>query len=197
MILEPSELDTKERILKVATSLFKQHGFSKVTVDDIISNLKISKKTVYKYFQSKKQILSAIIKREHSILNAETQKILDNPNTSLREKLRCLVDIHQGKQLSEVQFLLDLKNKFPDIYNELEDFRRKQIPKNIQKIIEIGIQENEIKPNINKELIGLICVGAAEAIFKPEILINLPFSLSEAIDELVNTIFFGIFIRKE
>lgn len=196
MILE-TEFDVKERILKTATSLFKQYGFSKVTVEDIISNLKISKKTVYKHFKCKKDILASMIKREQMDLNRATQKILDDPSKNLRQKLKAMVALHQNKQFTDIQFLLDLKNKFPDVYNELEEFRRQQIPKNIEKIIAIGIQENEIKSNINKQFIGLICVGACDAIFKPEVLINLPFSLSEAVDELINAVFFGILKRNE
>ncbi|MCB1194156.1 MAG: TetR/AcrR family transcriptional regulator [Leptospiraceae bacterium] len=197
MVLEPSEFDTKERILKVAASLFKQLGFSKVTIDDIISNLKISKKTVYKYFKSKKQIMSAIIKNERLMINAEIQNIIDDQTISIKEKLKNIVDLHQDKQSADVNFLYDLKNKFPDIYNEHREYKRKQLPKNIEKIIEIGIQKKEIDSNINKEFIGLLCLGAAEAILRPEVLRTLPFNVSEAIDEIFNTIFFGIFIRKE
>ena len=49
----PNENELKQSIVDLAYKKFSQHGFKKVTMDEIASELAISKKTVYKHFESK------------------------------------------------------------------------------------------------------------------------------------------------
>jgi AcrR family transcriptional regulator len=41
----------KQKIAEFALSHYRQHGFSKIPMDDIASGLSISKKTIYKYYE--------------------------------------------------------------------------------------------------------------------------------------------------
>jgi AcrR family transcriptional regulator len=49
----------KQKIAEFALSHYRQHGFSKVPMDDIASGLRISKKTIYKYYSSKEELVEA------------------------------------------------------------------------------------------------------------------------------------------
>lgn len=49
-------LKTKERILKVAMTLFNERGFSNVTVDEIVEKSSTSKGAFYNHFKSKHEI---------------------------------------------------------------------------------------------------------------------------------------------
>ena len=48
-------MDIKKEIIKEATLLFNAKGMS-FSMDEIASDLKISKKTIYKYFNSKSDL---------------------------------------------------------------------------------------------------------------------------------------------
>ena len=49
--------DTKGRILKSAYSLFRQQGFTRVSVDAIAEWAGVTKRTVYYHFKSKDDIV--------------------------------------------------------------------------------------------------------------------------------------------
>ncbi len=49
----------KETILNKAVDLFLRYGFKSVTMDDIANDLAISKKTIYKYFRHKIDLIDA------------------------------------------------------------------------------------------------------------------------------------------
>ena len=41
--------------------MFLKHGFKSVTMDDIALEMGISKKTIYKYFKNKKELIKIVI----------------------------------------------------------------------------------------------------------------------------------------
>ena len=49
--------DLRERIITTATMLFQKHGIKQVRMDDVASELGISKKTLYSAFADKEAIL--------------------------------------------------------------------------------------------------------------------------------------------
>ena len=51
------EKSTKQQIIDVAIKLFNDQGFSKVSVNEIIEKVGISKRTFYYHFKSKEEIL--------------------------------------------------------------------------------------------------------------------------------------------
>ena len=52
----------RERIIKTSMMLFKQHGIKQVRMDDVASELGISKKTLYGTFADKEAILLEVVK---------------------------------------------------------------------------------------------------------------------------------------
>ena len=52
----------RERIINVSMMLFKQHGIKQVRMDDVASELGISKKTLYSAFADKEAILFEVVK---------------------------------------------------------------------------------------------------------------------------------------
>ena len=50
----------KEKIVEKSTELFLNLGFKSVTMDEIASALGVSKKTIYKYFKNKTELVAAV-----------------------------------------------------------------------------------------------------------------------------------------
>src|SRR5690349_1916091 len=53
--------DTRERILEVARRLFTEHGYDGTSLRDIADELGFTKAALYYHFQSKEQILTALV----------------------------------------------------------------------------------------------------------------------------------------
>lgn len=51
----------KESIKKAAKELFRRYGYNKTSVNEIAKKSKLAKATLYKYFESKEQVLHAIL----------------------------------------------------------------------------------------------------------------------------------------
>ena len=76
----------KEKILQYSKEVFYREGFYKITMDEIARDLKISKKTIYKYFPSKEAIVKELIEETLQRVNIAHDEILQRDINSL-EKL--------------------------------------------------------------------------------------------------------------
>ncbi len=69
------QLDTRDQIIKVARKLFAKQGIDNVTMSDVATAAKRSRRTVYTYFQSKEELLEASIEMEVKKVSAAITKV--------------------------------------------------------------------------------------------------------------------------
>jgi len=85
------ERDRKQlAILRTAARMFNERGFAKTSVDEIASALKVSKPTIYHYFDSKDQMLLACCRIGFSQMQRAHDRVRDLPCVGA-EKLRQLL----------------------------------------------------------------------------------------------------------
>lgn len=91
--VKKDEFATKRNeILNAAQRLVYTKGYERMTIQDILEILQISKGAFYHYFDSKPAVLEALIERIGKETNKPLLPILQNPNLSAIEKLRGFFD---------------------------------------------------------------------------------------------------------
>lgn len=58
---------TRARILDAAYRQFRRQGYSRVTMDDIASAARLTKRTLYHHFKSKDQLLADVLQAQHQL----------------------------------------------------------------------------------------------------------------------------------
>ena len=69
-----STLQTRDRILQAAYELFYKRGFVRVGVDEIAEGAGLTKRTLYYHFESKDELLAAVLERQHQLALARIRK---------------------------------------------------------------------------------------------------------------------------
>ena len=64
----------EEQIIEVARELFHKFGFKKVSMDEIAREAGVTKKTIYRYFDSKEALLEYFIQEELQNMKAIIEK---------------------------------------------------------------------------------------------------------------------------
>jgi AcrR family transcriptional regulator len=82
----------RNEILDAAQRLVYTKGYERMTIQDILDILQISKGAFYHYFDSKPAVLEAMIERIQETTNKPLLPILHNPDLSATEKLRGFFD---------------------------------------------------------------------------------------------------------
>lgn len=86
--------DTKERIVRTATSLFSSHGYTATSVDDVISAVGITKGAFYHYFNSKEHLCEIVVTEAISSYRqlADGVQESEQPSARLNQWLRRLME---------------------------------------------------------------------------------------------------------
>ncbi len=144
----------REKILEEATSCFNERGIRAVKMDDIASCLSISKRTLYKIFRDKEELVLETAKKRF----CDKEKMMDafmqtNPNV-----IEVVLEIykHQVEELSNTNPLMysDLHKytKVLDLISEHKRDNNKNALAFFNKGVEEGFFRNDIRYDILLEL---------------------------------------------
>lgn len=172
-------MEEKEKISNYSQDVFFKSGFYKITMDEIAKGLRISKKTIYKYFPSKNNLLENIVK---SFLQSTKSRILKNigeqENAIL--KIKALSELFAELSLKmNKKMLYDLQIHMPELWKLVESFREKLIRNIWEDIINQGKKEGYIVEKPNDIIINFI-LSSIRSIINPTFLVNHNYSMNEA-----------------
>ena len=136
------------RIMEAATYRFMNLGFYKVTMDEIASDLRMSKKTMYKFFPSKETLLKEIVHTFMRKVEGEVQGIVSS-DKPIEEKLTTLLTLI-GKQLRRFSrpFITDVQRFAPALWKEVELFRRERVLSQLQKMFRQAKKEGGFREDL-------------------------------------------------
>lgn len=184
--------DLMKHIIDAGEEKFFKIGFSKVTMDELASDLGMSKKTIYKYFQSKDDLVQAVVESRILHISEKFDEII-NSSMDYLEKLHNLW-MFIGNILSTIgkQFQDDMRKFRPDLWKRIEEFRLKHPLAKFSNLIDEGIRLGFLRSDINREILILIYITSIQGIINPEILTRHSFSAEQAFKTILQVIFDGI-----
>jgi AcrR family transcriptional regulator len=87
-----AQTSKKQQIVTAAFLLFKENGFYATGVDLIMRTAGVSKRTLYKYFPTKNDLIVATLEHYRSIYKEHIHTLLNHQDMNSREKLLALFD---------------------------------------------------------------------------------------------------------
>lgn len=101
MTLDKISLD-KEIILNAAEEVIRRFGPEKANISDVAKSLKVSHAALYRYYNGKTDLWSAVTERWLSNLHAPSKEILKEDNPADIKLFRLLEDFAEAKRRSRV-----------------------------------------------------------------------------------------------
>ena len=143
----------EEEILEAARNRFAHYGFSKVTMEEIASDVEMGKASLYYYFPTKEDLFRSVISQEINELQKNIELILQKRN-SASEKLQNYVEqrmIFFQKLINlgtlSVHSYFDNKSVFKKVFLDFADVELGLI----KKIFEEGKRSNEFEINLSDD----------------------------------------------
>lgn len=133
------EKNTKERILEEALKLFAQSGYMGASMNDIATNLGVTKAALYKHYKSKQEILDSIVEKMNQ-MDKERVKKYDMPEGNMEEVVKGYQEtaIDKIKEFTKVQFLHWTQEEFTCCFRKmltLEQYRNPELSRLYQKYL--------------------------------------------------------------
>lgn len=148
-------LDVKNRIVEVALDMFHEKGIKNITMDMIASELSISKRTIYEYFDNKEVLVLSCLKLFSERLHEEFKRKKEQSENSLEFLLNALYVNVQVFRVVNVNFFRDTKKMFPNLQKEVEEKEKENIEV-LGNILREAQEEGFIRENSNVEILKKI-----------------------------------------
>ena len=106
--LQETTIDRRSQIMEAAMTCFAKRGFHQASMHDISAEAGISVGLIYRYFQNKEAVISAMADRHKKQIHEILERARQAPN--LRESLETLFTAHCGETEPQVTaaFVVDL-----------------------------------------------------------------------------------------
>ena len=145
---------TKEKaIIEAAKERFAHFGFSKVTMEEIASDVDLGKASLYYYFPTKEDLFKAVISLEQNKLKENFEELLQK-NTAASKKLQEYVDLRMkffrdliNLGTLSVHSYFDTKSVIKEVFIDFEKIELQLI----KKIINEGKKAKEFKPELAED----------------------------------------------
>lgn len=185
----------KQRILEFAQEKFFQNGFYKISMDVVASELGISKKTIYKYFSSKDELVEQVVKKFTASISEKIDKVIQSNEDSLSKAFRLFEIMGSVAMKFSDKWVKDIQIHMPMTWKKIDDFRTRRAYAVLGNIIKQGQQEGMIidKPS---ELIIHLFVSSIKSIVNPDFLYYQKFNYKEAFQHTFEILFSGILTEK-
>ncbi|WP_417874892.1 TetR/AcrR family transcriptional regulator [Xanthomarina gelatinilytica] len=144
-------MNTKNKIVEQSLKLFFNYGIQHITMDDIAEKCGVSKKTIYKYFENKDDLL-------HQIIELQVKELKEVINKNQLKKINALEELNLffkyinglSRNISAT-FGKELKKYHSSIFIKVIKYKKTIILPFVLQNIKKGKEEGLYKKNLNAE----------------------------------------------
>ena len=192
----PHTENIRQTILDVSYARFAEYGFKKVTIDEIAAELGISKKTVYKLFSSKEEILREVVLAKMNALLSIFENIQALKESSV-DKIQAISEIvgtHINEQWQRI--LIEVRMNAPSLFKEIDTIIQEKLALGWQKIFIEGQKGGWIRKDIDPVVFTTAYVGVVRELMKTDFLSKHALTESEVPKKVLKMFTEGILTEK-
>ena len=187
-----TELDTKQRIQKGAHDLVMQYGIRSVSMDDIATNLGISKKTIYHYFKDKDELIEAVVDEVIDINQCACKADIGRSENAVHEIFLVMDMMAEMFKTMNPFILHDMQKYHPTAFSKFMKHKNEFLFNVCSQNLHRGVQEELYRPEM---AIDILCRYRVETMFipfNPEFQQSLKHSLAKIEDEILSHFLYGL-----
>ena len=186
-----TDLEDRERVLEYARNEFLSRGFSKVTLDEIATDLGVSKKTLYKFYPSKEELLRASLHAMMRSAGWDLERISSSDKPFADKLAEAMVTMGRYVSRFRKEGIADIQRSAPTIWKELDKFREEHIVSKLVAMIVQARRENIFRPEIQEQVLIRMLVSSIQTVINPQVLTQYSFSAQEAVQGIMKILFEG------
>lgn len=187
-----TDFDTGIRIQQQAHGLFMQYGLRSVSMDDIATNLGISKKTIYQYYADKDELIVAVVNEviEGNELGCDADR--HTSANAVHEVFLAMDMIVAMFRTMNPSLLYDMQKYHPKAFVKFLNHKNDYLFNVVRENIERGIREELYRHDIKIDIIARYRIESIMLPFNPEFHGKVKSSLAEIQEEIIFHFLFGL-----
>jgi AcrR family transcriptional regulator len=144
----------KEKIILKSTELFLNLGFKSVTMDDIATEMGISKKTIYVSFKNKTKLVEAVTFHLFDVICGGIDCIFEKSSNPIEELYEIKMFVMQHLKNEKTSPQHQLKKYYFEIHEMLREKQFEKMHDSVSRSLHHGIDTGVFRSTINVEFIS-------------------------------------------
>lgn len=149
-----SRKELKERITIVAQQLFGAHGIKSITMDEVATNLSISKRTLYEVFPDKETLLMECIKHGQYEGDEYMRSVVTSAHNVLEVLLKLFMFSIEKFHATNPLFFTEI-TKYPKAYNLMMNKNRQESEEAVN-FFKQGVNQGIFRDDINFHIMHIL-----------------------------------------
>lgn len=189
-------MEMNDRIKQKADELFRRYGVKSVTMDEIASQLGVSKKTIYQSFADKNQLVDEVIVDMLALNKINCTSSSNDAENAVHEVFLTMETMEKLFMNMNPSFVFDIERGNPSTYKKFLDFKYSFIFGIVKDNIIRGKAEGLYRENLNEDLIAKFRLETMMLPFNEEIYPRDQFPLMSLHQELIEYNLYGMVTLK-
>lgn len=186
----------KLKYLNQIMQQFMKYGIRSVTMDDISKNLGISKKTLYKHFKDKDEIVSTLMQMDINSEIEQLDTLVNCSKNAIEETFSFSKVLIEKLKSVNPALMYDLEKYHPKAWELFEVHKRVDVFNCIKSNLERGIEEGVYYDKLNPEIVARIYSEKIDMLFNQEIFPNTKFKIENVYHQMIQYHLRGIVNEK-
>ncbi|QNB46535.1 TetR family transcriptional regulator [Thermanaerosceptrum fracticalcis] len=185
----------RERIIAAFIELSKSKGFYRVTMDELSAQAGVSKRTIYRYFTSKEEVIEAVIDSIIQRVAREMDRVMAEAHTPAELIAQALQNLYlHGHDLVFNPLIMeDLRSRYPHFWKKIDSYRMEKAQNLIKAIL--SKSDKDLTREIDPRIMSTAFLAAIQAVVNPEFTLKNGLTLQDALNQVVDLFTCG-FIRQ-
>lgn len=184
----------RQRIVNAMRELAFTGGFHRVTMDELAAQAGISKRTIYRYFDSKEEIIKEVLA---DFLAAAEQKLLEALACSADplEKIQYALKVLPGNiGRFQPMALYDLQKYYPHLWEEIERFRAAKIQMLYESLL--NSDDRDRFRQVDSRIFTTALLASVRAVVNPAFIMENNLNIEETIQSIFTIFLHGVVKEK-
>lgn len=161
-----------------------------MTVDEIAAQAGLSKRTVYRYFKSKDEIIEAVIDHFLASVSREVEIILDTKKTPEEVFTAILETFYRvGRNFINPVVMQDMRQHYPQYWEKIDRFRMARAQGLIKALLNGSAQAKA--RGLNPHIVTAIVLATIQAVLNPEFILSRGLTFQETIEQVIEFFKYG------
>jgi AcrR family transcriptional regulator len=165
-------------------------GIRRITIDMLAKRCGISKKTFYKYFATKDDLVRFVSDDSLSTMRAQFAEIGKSDKSPMQKLVELIAITYTSFGSASRPLLEDIRTSYPEIYDKAMRFKEDQASI-ILGIVKSGI-ETGIFRNFNPALVLNAFLGASDRVLNPDFILENNMTIEEVMKSFYELSLYGL-----
>lgn len=189
-------MEPQDRILQKAHELFLRYGIRSVSMDEIASQLGMSKKTIYQFYTDKDALVHGVIDTEINCSKSECMSHKERCENPVHEIYLAVEMVQDMLRVMNPSIIYDMQKYHPGAFKKMRDHQENFLYGIIKQNLDEGKLLGLYRPEIDTHILSKFRLASVFLLFDQHLFPADKFNIGEVLAEMTMNFLNGLTTTK-